>query len=350
MTDSKRSSEGIKDAEDEQELYEHHSFEVDPGQSLLRIDKFLFDKLPNVTRNRIQNSAASGSILVNKKEVKSSYKVKPGDAISIVLPYPPRETDLIPEDIPLNIVHEDNDFVILNKQAGIVVHPSYGHYTGTLINGLIYHFQNLPSGTGDESRPGLVHRLDKNTTGLMVIAKNDLSMTKLAKAFFDRNIDRKYVALVWGDLKEEEGTIDQYVGRSPKNRKVMTVFEDESQGKRSITNYRVLERFGYVTLVECKLETGRTHQIRIHMKFLGHPLFNDNEYGGDRIVKGTTFSKYRQFIQNCFKILPRQALHAKTLGFKHPSTGKPVFFESDLPNDMQEVIEKWRVYAQSSKA
>ncbi|NQY68233.1 MAG: RluA family pseudouridine synthase [Flavobacteriales bacterium] len=347
MKESNEEIEGAKE-EEENELFEHHGFTVDPGQGLLRIDKFLSDKLPNVTRNRIQNSANAGSILVNNKAVKSNYKIKPGDIVSMVLPYPPRVIELIPENIPLNIAYEDDDFILVNKHAGLVVHPGYGNYSGTLINALIYHFDNLPEGTDEQNRPGLVHRLDKDTTGLMVIAKNEISMSKLAKAFFDRTIERKYVALVWGDLKEDSGTIDEYIGRSPKNRKVMTVFEDESMGKRSITHYKVLQRFGYVTLIQCQLQTGRTHQIRIHMKYLGHPLFNDGEYGGDKILKGTTFTKYKQFIQNCFNILPRQALHAKTLGFEHPTTGENVFFESDLPQDMSEVIAKWKGYSESS--
>ena len=335
------------------DLFEHRRIEVDPGQQALRIDKFLSDRLPNTSRNKIQNAAISGSILVNEKAVKSNYKVKPGDTVSVVFPYPRRELELIPQDIPLNVVYEDDHVVVLNKQSNLVVHPGYGNYDGTLVNGLIYHFDNLPTPTNlkipeEATRPGLVHRLDKNTTGIMVVAKKELALTKLAKQFFDRTVDRKYVALVWGDVKEEEGSIEGNIGRSLKNRKVMTVFPEGDFGKHAKTHYRVIERLGYVTFIECKLETGRTHQIRVHLKHIGHPLFNDNEYGGDKILKGLSSSKYNQFIDNCFKLLPRHALHAKSLGFEHPDTGEIVNFDSDIPDDMEAVLKKWRVYAKHS--
>jgi 23S rRNA pseudouridine1911/1915/1917 synthase len=340
--------EEIFENDEQEELYEHYRFTADKGQEPLRIDKFLMDRIANTSRNKIQQAAVSGNILVNNKAVKSNYKVKPLDEISIVLPYPPRQIELIPENIPLDIVYEDDELIVLNKQAGIVVHPGYGNYKGTLVNGLIYHFENLPMSKGEHPRPGLVHRLDKNTTGLMVIAKTEHALTHLAKQFFDRTIERRYNALIWGNIQEDEGTITGNIGRSLKNRKVMHVFPEADYGKHAVTHYKTLEKFNYVTLVECKLETGRTHQIRVHFKYIGHPLFNDNEYGGDRILKGTTFSKYKQFVQNCFNILPRQALHAKTLGFTHPKTGKWMQFNSDLPQDMQQVIEKWRHYSAHS--
>ncbi len=335
-------------SEEQEELFEHYRFTADKGQEPLRIDKFLMDRIANTSRNKIQQAASAGNILVNNKAVKSNYKVKPNDEISIVLPYPPRQIELIPQDIPLDIVYEDDEVIVLNKQAGIVVHPGYGNYKGTLVNGLIYHFDKLPMSQGEHPRPGLVHRLDKNTTGLMVIAKTEQALTHLAKQFFDRTIERRYNALVWGNLSDEQGTITGHIGRSLKNRKVMHVFPEGDYGKHAVTHYKVLEKFNYVTLVECKLETGRTHQIRVHFKYIGHPLFNDNEYGGDRILKGTTFSKYKQFVQNCFSLLPRQALHAKTLGFTHPKTGKWLQFDSPLPDDMQQVLEKWRIYSAHS--
>ena len=335
-----------EELDSEQELYEHYNFVADQGQEVLRIDKFLMDRIPNTSRNKIQNAASTGNILVNNKAVKSNYKVKPNDVISIVMPFPPREIELIPEDIPLDILYEDDDLIVINKQAGIVVHPGYGNYTGTLVNALVYHFDHLPN-KGDASRPGLVHRLDKNTTGVMVIAKTELALTHLAKQFFDRTIERRYVALVWGDVKEEEGTVTGHIGRSLKNRKMMFVFPEGDYGKHAVTHYKVLEHLGYVSLVECKLETGRTHQIRVHMKYIGHTLFNDNEYGGDRILKGTTFTKYKQFVQNCFDILPRQALHARSLEFEHPRTGEWMKFNSELPEDMKQAIEKWRGYLSS---
>ena len=335
-----------KTIQDSEELYEHHSFTADQGQEPLRIDKFLMDRVPNTSRNRLQIAAKNGNILVNKKPVKSSYKVRPNDVISIVLPYPVREIELIPEDIPLDILYEDDEVLVINKQAGLVVHPGYGNYSGTLVNALVYHFEQLPPSKDYAGRPGLVHRLDKNTTGIMVVAKTENALTHLAKQFFDRTSKRYYYALVWGDFDEDQGTIIGKVGRSIKNRKVMQVFDDDTDaGKHAVTHYEVIERFGYVTLVKCKLETGRTHQIRIHMKHIGHPLFGDPEYGGDRIIKGTTFSKYKQFIENCFKTLPRQALHAKSLGFTHPKTNDWMEFESELPADISEVLSKWSRYA-----
>lgn len=328
---------------EDQELFEHYKFVVDKGQELLRIDKFLMDRIPNTTRNKLQNAASDGHILVNKKTVKSSYKIKPYDEITVELPYPPQEIELIPEHIPLNIIYEDDTVIVVNKQAGIVVHPGYGNYTGTLVNGLIYHFEKLPQ-TEVPHRPGLVHRLDKNTTGIMVIAKTDEALTHLGKQFYDRTTERRYHAIVWGNVEEDAGTVEGNIGRSLKNRKVMHVYPEGDHGKHAVTHYKVLKRYGYITLVECKLETGRTHQIRVHMKYIGHNLFNDDEYGGDRILKGTTFSKYKQFVTNCFNLLPRQALHAKSLGFEHPETGKWMQFESDLPDDMKDVLAKWDNY------
>jgi len=328
----------------ESELYEHFRFVADPGQNFLRIDKFLVNRLENTSRSRIQTAAEADCILVNDKPVKSSYKVKPGDIISIVLPHPPREIELKPENIPINIVYEDDQLIVVNKKPGMVVHPAYGNYTGTLVNALMYHLRDNPLFQSGEQRPGLVHRIDKDTSGLLVIAKTELSMNKLAMQFYRKTTHRRYVALVWGNMENDEGTITGNLGRNPKDRKKMHVFADGSHGKEAITHFKVLERFDYVNLVECRLETGRTHQIRVHFQYIKHPLFNDPEYGGNQIVRGTTFTKYRQFILNCFKILPRQALHAKSLGFIHPSTGKEMFFDSQLPDDMQMVIEKWRKY------
>jgi 23S rRNA pseudouridine1911/1915/1917 synthase len=349
--------------EEEQGLFEHYRIETDKGQSLLRIDKFLMNRIENATRTKIQQAAENGNILVNDKPVKSNYKVKPHDVITVVFAHPPREIELIPQNIPIDIVYEDDAMIIINKKPGMVVHPGYGNYKGTLVNALVYHFQNLPTGksggTQNENkqgtdavlRPGLVHRLDKNTSGIMVVAKSELAMTKLAKDFFDRNLDRKYIALVWGDFKEDSGTVIGNIGRHLRDRKLMDVFPEGSEfGKHAVTHYKVLERFGYVTLIECKLETGRTHQIRAHMQHIGHSLFNDDTYGGNRILKGTTFAKYRQFVENCFTLLPRHALHAKSLGFSHPITGKYIHFDSELPDDMLAVIEKWRSYANSNAA
>jgi len=333
------------DGQEEQELYEHHHFVVDRGQGMLRIDKYLHARIVNSSRNKIQVAARAGNILVNGNAVKPNYKVKPMDEISIVMAYPPREIELIPEDIPLNILFEDDHLIIINKEAGMVVHPGYGNYSGTLVNALVYHFENLPRQNQEDTRPGLVHRIDKNTSGVMVIAKTELAQTRLARMFFYREISRIYHALVWGDFAEEEGTIEGHIGRSLKNRKVMDVFPGGEFGKAAITHYRVLERFGYVTLVECRLETGRTHQIRAHFQHIRHPLFNDETYGGDKILKGTTFTKYKQFVANCFNMLPRHALHAKTLGFAHPISGKQLFFDSEPAPDMQAVLAKWRGYA-----
>lgn len=329
---------------DQQELFEHFRFNIDPGQSILRIDKFLSDKIENCSRTRIQNAANAGNILVNGKPVKSNYKVKPLDLVQVVLPTPPRDTELVPEDIPIDIVYEDDDVLIVNKAAGMVVHPAHGNYTGTLVHALMWHFKDLPLFNTGEARPGLVHRIDKNTSGLLVIAKNELALNRLSKQFFDRTTDRRYNAIVWGIPDPAEGTITGNVGRSLKDRTVMQVYDDETIGKSAVTHYKVIENLGYVSLIECKLETGRTHQIRVHLSHIGHPLFNDEEYGGNEIIKGTTFTSYQQFIRNCFKILPRQALHARTLSFNHPVSGKRLSFSSELPDDINEVLIKWRRY------
>ncbi len=328
---------------DEQDLYEHLRIKVDKGQSLLRIDKFLMSRVENASRNRIQNAIELGNVLVNEVTVKSSYKVKPLDVISVVLPHPPRDTEVYPENIPLNIVYEDEDVLVVNKPAGMVVHPGYNNYTGTLVNALVYHFQQLPTLPGNDGRPGLVHRIDKDTSGLLLISKNERSMTWLAKQFFDHTITRKYLALVWGDL-EQDGTVTGYIGRSINDRRVMSIYDDPEKGKWSVTHFKVLERMNYVTLIECQLETGRTHQIRAHMKHIGHPLFSDAAYGGDKILKGTVFSKYKQFVENCFELMPRQALHAQTLGFLHPTLKRNINFEAPLPADFASVLEKWRRY------
>ncbi|MBD3749638.1 MAG: RluA family pseudouridine synthase [Sphingobacteriales bacterium] len=332
--------------QEENELYEHFKIVVDKGQSLLRIDKFLMLRIENASRNRIQNAIDAENVLVNGKGIKSSYKVKPFDEISIVLPHPPRDNEVYPEDIPINIVYEDDDVILVNKAAGMVVHPGYGNWNGTLVNALVFHFNQLPQLPGNDGRPGLVHRIDKDTSGLLLISKNERAMTYLAKQFFDHSITRKYNALVWGDLAED-GTVEGYIGRSAKDRKVMDVYDDPEKGKWSVTHYKVLERFNYVTLIECELETGRTHQIRAHMQHIGHPLFNDAPYGGAQIRKGTIFAKYKQFVENCFQIIPRQALHAKTLGFIHPTTKAYIHFETELPDDFTQVLEKWRNYIQN---
>lgn len=315
-----------------------------PGQSLMRLDKFLFERIENTSRTRIQNAANAGNILVNNKQVKPNYRVKPNDIVQVVLPNPPREIELIPENIPLNIIYEDDDVIVVNKDPGMVVHPAYGNYTGTLVNALMYHFRDIPMFQSGELRPGLVHRIDKNTSGILVVAKNELALNKLSKQFYDRTTGRKYIALVWGTPDPAEGTITGHVGRSIRDRKVMQVFPDGSQGKPAVTHYRLIEDLGYVSIVECRLETGRTHQIRVHFSHIKHPLFNDEEYGGDKILRGTTFAKYQQFVRNCFTILPRQALHAKSLSFDHPVTGKRLSFDSELPDDMIQVMEKWRNY------
>jgi 23S rRNA pseudouridine1911/1915/1917 synthase len=328
---------------EEQDLYEHLRVIVDKGQSLLRIDKFLMHRIENASRNRIQNAIDLGNVLVNDKIIKPSYKVKPLDQISVVLPHPPRDTEVYPEDIPINIVYEDDDVLVVNKPAGMVVHPGYNNYTGTLVNALVFHFQQLPTLPGNDGRPGLVHRIDKDTSGLLLISKNERAMTWLARQFFEHTITRKYLALVWGDL-ETDGTVTGYIGRSIKDRRVMSIYDDPEKGKWSVTHYKVLERMNYVTLIECQLETGRTHQIRAHMKHIGHPLFSDATYGGDQILKGTLFSKYKQFVQNCFELMPRQALHAQTLGFVHPTQRKRLHFEAPLPIDFESVLAKWRKY------
>lgn len=332
----------------EDELFEHFRFDVPKGQLLLRIDKFLMNLIPNATRNKIQQAATNGDIYVNDIPVKSNYKVKPLDVVRILLSHPPFENRVDPENIPLDIVYEDAALLLINKPPGLVVHPGHGNYTGTLVNALAYHFENLPMNSSE--RPGLVHRIDKDTSGLLVIAKTEAAMTHLAKQFEAKTSEREYVAMVWGNVKEEEGTIEGNIARHVKDRMQMAVFADPEIGKPAITHYKVLERFGYVTLISCILETGRTHQIRVHMKHLGHPLFNDARYGGDLILKGTTFTKYKQFIDNCFKILPRQALHAKTLGFVHPTTGEMMRFDTALPDDMKELIEKWRGYSKTNAA
>ncbi|TXI83777.1 MAG: RluA family pseudouridine synthase [Crocinitomicaceae bacterium] len=329
---------------EEEELFEHYRFKADPGQEIVRIDKFLIDRLPNTSRNKIQNAAKGGNIIVNGEKVKQNYKVKPKDEVSLVLPYPVREIELIAQDIPIEIHYEDETLVVVNKPSNMVVHPAYGNYTGTLVNALVYHFDNLPYRINDYfGRPGLVHRLDKHTTGLMVVAKTESALTHLAKQFSDRTTERRYHALVWGDVKVD-GTVVGHIGRSLKNRKMMGVFPEGDYGKHAITHYKVLERFGLVTLIECKLETGRTHQIRAHMKHIGHPLFNDLEYGGDSIVRGTPSTSYKKFIQNCFELIPGQALHAKTLGFEHPIKKEFMRFDSELPEGFAKIIEKWRKY------
>ena len=327
-----------------EELFEHHRIVVDKGQQVMRIDKYLVNRMVKTSRSKIQAAAEAGNILVNEQAVKSNYKIKPEEVISIVLPHPPRDTEILPEDIPLDVVFEDEHILVINKNAGLVVHPGVGNYTGTLINALYYYFRDLPLFQTGDMRPGLVHRLDKNTSGILLIAKTELALNRLAKQFYDRTTSRKYLALVWGSIDEEEGRIEGHIGRDPKDRKKMTVFPDGSQGKPAVTHYKLLERLGYLSLVECQLETGRTHQIRVHFKHIRHPLFNDETYGGDQILKGTTFTKYKQFVQNCFQVLPRHALHAKSLGFLHPATGEKMFFDSELPEDMTRVIEKWRRY------
>ena len=328
----------------EKQEFEHYKFVADKGQNPLRVDRFLLNFIEFATRNKIQNSIKAGNVRVNNSIVKANYKVKGEDIVTVVLDYPKETSELLPQDIPLNIVYEDNDLLIVNKEAGMVVHPGFGNSDGTLVNAVAFYVDNLPN-MGEENRPGLVHRLDKNTSGVIVIAKTEQAMTDLAKKFADRDLKRKYIALIWGDIKEDQGTIIGHIGRNLKNRKVMDVFPDGKYGKHAVSHYTVLERFGYTTLIECQLETGRTHQIRAHFKHIGHPLFNDNEYGGDAILKGTTFTKYKQFIQNCFKICDRQALHAKSLGFVHPTTKKQMFFDSEIAEDMQQLIEKWRKYA-----
>jgi 23S rRNA pseudouridine1911/1915/1917 synthase len=335
------------DEQDDELLFEHHRIVADPGQSLLRIDKFLNTRMGNVSRSKIQQGIENGFVKVNEASIKSNYKVHPGDIIIISFPKPPRDTEVKPENIPLNIVYEDDHLLIVNKAAGMVVHPAYNNWSGTLVNALAYHFQNLPQLPGNEGKPGLVHRIDKDTSGLLVIAKTEQTLTALAKQFFDHTIERTYYALVWGDLNPTQGTIDVNVGRSLKDRRVTTAFPEGDMGRRAITHYKLLQSLRYVSLVECKLETGRTHQIRAHMRYLGHPLFNDAMYGGDQISKGTVFTKYKQFVENCFKIIPRQALHAKTLGFMHPVKKEWMSFDSELPEDFRAVLEKWEGYVKN---
>lgn len=330
----------------DEELYEHHRFEAGKGQAPLRVDKFLMNLVENATRNKIQKAAERGNIYVNDVAVKSNHKVKACDIVRVLLEHPPYEYLLEPENIPLDIVFEDDQLLVVNKPAGMVVHPGHGNYSGTLVNALAYHFDNLPMNSSE--RPGLVHRIDKDTSGLLVIAKTEHAMSYLAAQFAEKTSEREYIALVWGNIEEEEGTIEGHIGRHVKDRMQMAVFPDDANGaKHAVTHYKVLERFGYVTLVSCKLETGRTHQIRVHMKHIGHTLFNDARYGGDLILKGTTFTKYKQFVDNCFKVLPRQALHAKTLGFEHPVTKEFLRFDTEMPQDMQDCIEKWRGYSKS---
>ncbi len=346
MRNKDEQAQGEMADNEEQELFEHFRMVADKGQHPLRVDKFLVDKIQHASRNKIQMAADSGNILVNDKAVKSNYKIKPDDVVSIVMAYPKRELIIIPEDIPIDVVYEDEELVVINKPAGLVVHPGHGNYTGTLVNALAHRYRDLEMFNGSDSRPGLVHRIDKNTSGLMVVAKTELAKNKLAKQFFEKTSKRLYHALVWGQFKEEEkcGIIDAYIGRSLKNRLQMDIFPEGDFGKTAVTHYKVLREMSYVSLIECRLETGRTHQIRAHMKYAGHPLFNDERYGGDAILKGTTYTKYKQFVQNCFKICPRHALHAKTLGFVHPSSGKDMNFDSKIPQDMAALIAKWDSY------
>ena len=338
--------EDFSDSAEEPELFEHFRFIADKGQSPIRIDKYLVNCMANISRNRIQEAADAGNILVNEKPVKANYKVKPNDIISIVMTYPPSQFEIIPQNIPIDIIYEDDDLLIVNKQPGLVVHPGVGNYEGTLLNALAYHFKDNPKYDFNDARIGLVHRIDKDTSGLLLIAKTEEAKTHLGKQFYNKTTDRLYEALVWGNIKEDEGTIVGALARDPRDRMMFKVFDEDENplAKHAITHYKVLERLAYVTLVECRLETGRTHQIRVHMKHIGHPLFNDERYGGNEILRGTTSAKYRQFIKNCFEICPRQALHAKTLGFVHPTTGEKMYFNSELPQDMQQLLIKWRNY------
>ena len=336
--------------DEDQEMFEHFHFTVDPGQEPMRIDKFILQKISHGTRTKVQMSIDSGNVLVNKKTTKSSYKVRPNDSISVIFPYPKREIELIPENIPINIVYEDDDLMIVNKDAGLVVHPGVGNFTGTLMNALMYHIGTLPQPKASEKdpfgqlRPGLVHRIDKNTSGLLVIAKNDIALNRLSKAFHNKDVKRRYIALVWGNVKEDEGTVTVNIGRDLKDRKKMAAFPAGGHGRHAVTHYKVLKRYTNVTLIECRLETGRTHQIRVHMAYIGHPIFNDEVYGGNKILKGQAIGRYVQFVENCFAILPRQALHAQSLGFIHPVTGKEIYFESELPDAMKDVLDKWEKY------
>lgn len=335
------------ESDEVQEQYEHYRFEVDKGQSQLRIDKYLTNLMANVSRNRIQDAADAGQILVNGKAVKSNYKVKPYDTITIVLAYPPTSFNIVPQEIPIHIVYEDDQIILVNKQAGLVVHPGFGNFEGTLLHAIAYHLKDDPGFDFNDSRIGLVHRIDKDTSGLVLLAKTPEAKTHLGKQFFEKTTDRTYNALVWGNVKEDKGTIEGALARDPRDRMLFTVFPEGENplAKHAITHYRVLERLGYTTWVECKLETGRTHQIRVHMKHIGHTLFNDERYGGNQILKGERTAKYRQFVENCFDICPRQALHAKTLGFTHPTTGERMFFDSELPDDITKLLEKWKRYS-----
>ena len=337
--------EFLNENEFEDDLYEHHRFVVAKGQQSLRIDKFLMNVIENTTRNKIQKAADSGNILVNDVAVKSNYKVKPNDVVRVMLEHPPYEHLLKGENIPIDIVYEDEQVLVVNKPAGMVVHPGHGNYSGTLVNALAYHFDNLPMNSSE--RPGLVHRIDKDTSGLLVVAKTEHAMNHLTKQFAEKTSEREYVAIVWGNIEEEQGTIDGNIDRHQTNRMQMAVYPNGEKGKPAVTHYKVIERLGYVTVVSCKLETGRTHQIRVHMKYIGHTLFNDERYGGDQILKGTTFTKYKQFVDNCFKTLPRQALHAKTLGFEHPTSGEFLRFDTEIPKDMVDCIDKWRTYSKA---
>jgi 23S rRNA pseudouridine1911/1915/1917 synthase len=336
-----------EEPEEDDVLHQHHHFLVSAGQNPLRIDKFLMNLIEKATRNKIQQAAKEDMIWANGVPVKSNYKVKPHDEIHVKFAHPPHENLLVAEDIPLDIVYEDSDLMVVNKPAGMVVHPGHGNYSGTLINALLHHSAQWPVNSDD--RPGLVHRIDKDTSGLLVVAKNDQAMVHLSKQFADKTSERQYIALVWGALDQEQGTITGHIGRSLKNRLQMDVFPDGAYGKEAVTHYQVVERLGYITLVSCRLETGRTHQIRAHFKHIGHPLFNDERYGGHQILKGTTFTKYKQFVENAFKVLPRQALHAQTLGFIHPRTGERCFFESPIPQDMSDCIDKWRNYTHNQR-
>ena len=332
--------------ENNDELFEHFSFLADKGQEPVRVDKFLMNRIENATRNKIQKAAKSGYIFSNENPVKQNYKVKPGDNIKVMFHHPPYENLIVGEKIDIDIIYEDNDILVVNKPPNQVVQPGHGNYSGTLLNGLIYHNENLPENR--DGRPGLVHRIDKDTSGLLVVAKSDTALTKLSEQFFYKTIDRKYLAIVWGTPSPEQGTIDKYLSRDKKNRMIMSVPVNEDIGKRAITHYKVVEKLGYVSLVECELETGRTHQIRAHMKHIGNPIFNDERYGGDKILKGTIFNKYKQFVENCFRLLPRQALHAKTLSFNHPRTNERLAFETELPNDFKSCFEKWKNYSKNN--
>lgn len=348
--DIQHTPEENQDSSDE--LYQRFVFNADKGQEPFRIDKFLMNRIEGATRNKLQQAINAGLILVNNKEVKQNYKVKAFDQIIVYSDLSLESTEVVPEKLELNIVHEDEDVLLINKPAGMVVHPGSGNYSGTLLNGVAWYLQHENPSITEETLPrfGLVHRIDKNTSGLLVLAKTDKAMRHLAKQFYDHTVKRQYLALVWGDVEQDEGTIIAHVGRNLRHRKLFEAYPEGDHGKEAITHYKVVERFNYVTLVQCVLETGRTHQIRVHMKYIGHPLFNDDFYSGDKIVKGTIFSKYKQFVDNCFLICPRQALHAKTLGFTHPATGKEIFFDTELPDDMTKVIEKWRNYVKTIKS